>query len=557
MRQVLLTFCLMTFFCFTKTEAFAYDFESVNEDGVTLYYNYINDGIELELTAGRDKYSKDTIKIPSEVTHMNRTRKVTRIGDYALRNSRIRELIIPETVKSIGKKALQNSYIKKLIIPNSVETIEEGALSCLKLEKLTVGNGLKKVNMVYEAAGTQYDFDIDTLVVKDIESFLKIEFYNKPGYIYNFFDGYGKNLLFNDYHEITDLVYPEGITTLGNAISKCMSIRYVKIPQSVKTINNLAFYRCYNLMAVDMHDDISTIGQGAFGDTKLSVIKFPKNLKSIEAFAFRWCKLKSVNISNKVTIIGNEAFYECPMSSVTIPESVTEIHWRAFYSDSLLTVISKIVNPNEISEEVFSKTTLMNATLYVPKGTKDKYKATNGWKDFIFIEEGTGGGGTTTPKKCERPTISYSNGKLKFTSGTEGASCQYNITDTDIKAGSGNEVQLTVTYNISVYATKAGYDNSETVTATLCWVDVSPKTEGIGTSIANVRANPVLIQSNGGVLNISGINDGADIVVYSVSGQMVGSSKAMGNQASVFTNMKKGEIAIVKIGDKSVKVVMQ
>jgi hypothetical protein len=38
---------------------------------------------------------------------------------------------------------------------------------------------------------------------------------------------------------------------------------------------------------------------------------------------------------------------------------------------------------------------------------------------------------------------------------------------------------------------------------------------------------------------------------------MVGSSKAMGNQASVFTNMKKGEIAIIKIGDKSVKVVMQ
>ena len=31
----------------------------------------------------------------------------------------------------------------------------------------------------------------------------------------------------------------------------------------------------------------------------------------------------------------------------------------------------------------------MNATLYVPYGTKDKYKATTGWKDFVFIEEGT------------------------------------------------------------------------------------------------------------------------------------------------------------------------
>lgn len=27
--------------------------------------------------------------------------------------------------------------------------------------------------------------------------------------------------------------------------------------------------------------------------------------------------------------------------------------------------------------------------MYVPKGTIDNYKATAGWNDFIFIEEGT------------------------------------------------------------------------------------------------------------------------------------------------------------------------
>lgn len=65
----------------------------------------------------------------------------------------------------------------------------------------------------------------------------------------------------------------------------------------------------------------------------------------------------------------------------------------------------------------------------------------------------------------------------------------HSITDADIKAGSGNEVQLGVTYNISVYATKSGYDNSETATATLCWIDASPKTEGITNGIANISAN--------------------------------------------------------------------
>ncbi len=241
---------------------------------------------------------------------------------------------------------------------------------------------------------------------------------------------------------------------------------------------------------------------------------------------------------------------------------MTSIGDCAFDRADISTVISLIENPFKITGKTsnfrtFTQNTFNNATLYVPKGTIDKYKATYGWKDFLFIEEGTGGGDTPTTQKCEKPTISYENGKLTFSSATDGAVCQYSITDTDIKAGSGNEVQLGVTYTISVYATKAGYDNSETATATLCWIDQQPKTEGITNGIANIPAQAVLIQSEGGSIKVQGVDEGTQVSVYSINGTEAGKAISRNGRATVNTNLQTGSVAIVKVGEKSVKVVVK
>ena len=131
------------------------------------------------------------------------------------------------------------------------------------------------------------------------------------------------------------------------------------------------------------------------------------------------------------------------------------------------------------------------------------------------------------------------------------------ITDDDIKSGSANELQLGVTYRISVYATKSGYDNSETATATLCWIDVEPKTEGIINTVAYVRALPLLIHSNGSTLNVSGTDDGTPIIVYSINGTEAGSTISQNGVATIPTTLQSGSAVIVKIGDKSIKVVMK
>ena len=282
-------------------------------------------------------------------------------------------------------------------------------------------------------------------------------------------------------------------------------------------------------------------------------------MTSIGDEAFRECKnLTSITIPNSVTSIGKSAFYNCAnLTSITIPNSVTSIGDEAFFNIDLPIVISLITNPFKIKSGTFSKNTLLNSTLYVPKGTINKYKSTEGWKDFVYIEEGDGSGSGQTTQRCEKPTISYSKGKLTFNCATSGATCKYSINDTDIKSGSGDEVKLGVTYNISVYATKSGYEDSETATATLCWIDVEPKAEGIVNGVASVRSYGVMIQASEGFFNISGLEVSTPISVYNTAGQMVGSAKAASETTIVNTTLRSGEIGIVKIGDKSVKVLMK
>ena len=165
--------------------------------------------------------------------------------------------------------------------------------------------------------------------------------------------------------------------------------------------------------------------------------------------------------------------------------------------------------------------------------------------------------GDLTPKICAKPTISYDNGKLIFNSETEGATCLSTITDTDIASYNTNEVQLSVTYNISVYATKEGFENSEITTATLCWIDAEPNTDGDVDAVKEMKAMPVLIQTQGSAITIQGTSDGTEIAVYSTNGMLQASAIAINGSVTLNTSLRTGSVAVVKIGEKAVKVLMK
>lgn len=197
--------------------------------------------------------------------------------------------------------------------------------------------------------------------------------------------------------------------------------------------------------------------------------------------------------------------------------------------------------------------TLTGIVQNIEFNTQDNQKLTLADVSFLVTIPDNG------KQKCATPTISYANGELTFNCETEGAVCQSTITDTDISSYSTNKVQLSVTYTISVYATKDGYNDSEVATATLCWIDVEPATEGLSDedAVAEVKALPVLIQSQGGTISIQGAAEGTLIAVYDIEGKQYGTTIAEKGCATIATSLRPGSIAVVKIGEKPIKVLIK
>jgi hypothetical protein len=104
---------------------------------------------------------------------------------------------------------------------------------------------------------------------------------------------------------------------------------------------------------------------------------------------------------------------------------------------------------------------------------------------------------------------------------------------------------------------KAGYENSDIAYATLCWIEAEPKTEGIEDGIAQIPVRPVMIQMRDGTIIVTGANDGQEISVFDTSGQMLGRNISSNGTADISTSLRRGSTAVVRIGDKAVKVVLQ
>ena len=288
-----------------------------------IYYNLVSKVKTAEVTSNPNYYSGDII-IPSIVSYEGKDYNVTSIGEYAfLTCSGLTSVTIPNSVTSIEQYAFNNcTGMTSLTIPDGVTYIGDYAFTyCRSLTSITIPNSVTRIS-----------------------------------------DG-----TFNYCDALISITIPNNVITIGfNAFEDCSSLTSVTIPNSVTSIEQFAFHNCSGLTSVTIPNSVTRIGDAAF-----------KNCSS----------LTSVTIPNSVTRIGADAFFGCSdLTSITIGSGVNNIIERAFADCPELTdVYCYAEDVPQTSSDAFEGSYINLATLHVPTGSVDAYKAVEPWKYFKEI----------------------------------------------------------------------------------------------------------------------------------------------------------------------------
>ena len=237
--------------------------------------------------------------------------------------------------------------------------------------------------------------------------------------------------------------------------------------------------------------------------------------------------------------------------SITIGSGVEEIGTLPFAECNKLETLTCLAeNVPHTSRDAFNYSMIEYSTLVVPESALQVYKTTAPWSGFGTFR--TVDGTEVETKKCETPTIAFNDGKLTFACATDDVEYISEVTSADFNKFYTGEVALPACYNITVKATKTGYDDSDVATAKLYWLTSSGSLEG--TNINRVSMRGIAIQSSDGFLTITGLDNNERVEFYAVNGTALGAVNAI--DGAVTFSAKSGSIVVAKIGKESVKVMV-
>ena len=331
----------------------AADIGETFDDGNLSYKVIATDPAEVELTSGAS-FTGENLVIPSTVENNGVTYTVTSIGNSAFsQKSNIATVAFPDTLTKIGDDAFDRCYnlegelklpngleeigsyaffsdskIKTVIFPDTLICIGNQAfMSCYGLEgTLTLPEGLKEIGSSAFSGSAEFAGYVNNKM-------MNITAVNLPNSL--------EKLGYNAFHacKITSVTVPEQITVLESGVfSCCFELTSVTLPEGLKTIGSLeqyssgSFQHCTSLKTIELPDGVEVLGRTAFGQSGLTEITLPKNLKTIGGGAFCACAdLKKINWNDNLETVNSNAFEECiGLTEVEIPAGIANFDPAAF-----------------------------------------------------------------------------------------------------------------------------------------------------------------------------------------------------------------------------------
>lgn len=283
--------------------------------------------------------ANDKLTLKTSIKIGNATLNVTRIGNYAFQGVKsISGISLPNTVTSIGNYAFdscQNDKFIALEIPNSITSIGEFAFNnCNTLQSITISGDEKQVKGVSSIGKGAFN---------NCSKLTSINVAGKNTFSNGVVNGQSDGVLYKT--ETTQVVSADKKTT--TLVTKKTLVRYPSAKKgndtdatfTLKDANILeiapyAFQGLNEISQINLSDKVTKIGEGAFADcSKLSVVTNYDNVTSLGDYAFENCvSLNALQkLPAKLEILNANVFNNCPsITDLQIPADIKYIYNTAF-----------------------------------------------------------------------------------------------------------------------------------------------------------------------------------------------------------------------------------